>query len=41
MMKGDGDVVTGWLNKLRSAVANITPAGMLAEMHRGMAQSKH
>jgi short-subunit dehydrogenase len=41
MMKGEGDVVTGWLNKLRSAIANITPAGMLAEMHRGMAQPKH
>jgi short-subunit dehydrogenase len=40
MMKGDGDVVTGWLKKLRSAVANITPAGMLAEMHRGMARSR-
>jgi short-subunit dehydrogenase len=38
MMRGDGDVVSGWMNKLRSAVANITPAGMLAEMHRDMAQ---
>jgi len=38
MMNGDGDVVTGWMNKLRSAIANITPAGVLAEMHRGMAQ---
>jgi hypothetical protein len=39
MMKGAGDVVTGW-DKLRSAIANITPAGVLAEMHRGMAQPK-
>jgi short-subunit dehydrogenase len=38
MMNGDGDVVTGWQNKLRSAIANITPAGVLAEMHRGMAE---
>jgi uncharacterized protein len=38
MMRGDGDVVTGWMNKLRSAIANVTPAGVLAEMHRGMAQ---
>jgi len=38
MMNGDGDVVTGWMNKLRSAIANVTPAGVLAEMHRGMAQ---
>jgi uncharacterized protein len=41
MMKGEGDVVTGWHNKLRSAIANITPAGMLAELHRDMAQPKH
>jgi len=34
MMRGDGDVVTGWKNKLQSAIANITPAGVLAEMHR-------
>jgi short-subunit dehydrogenase len=37
MMRGDGDVVTGWMNKLRSAIANVTPAGVLAEMHRNMA----
>jgi short-subunit dehydrogenase len=41
MMKGQGDVVTGWQNKLQSAIANITPAGVLAELHRGMAQPKH
>src|SRR4029077_10065974 len=34
MMRGDGDVVSGWQNKLRSAIANITPAGVLAEQHR-------
>ena len=27
MMKGEGDVVTGWQNKLRSAIANILPGG--------------
>ena len=27
-----------WMNKLRSAIANITPAGLLAEMHRNMAE---
>jgi short-subunit dehydrogenase len=37
MMDGKGDVVTGWQNKLRSAIANILPAGMVAEQHRGMA----
>ena len=41
MMKGEGDVVTGWHNKLQSAIANITPAGILAEMHRGKAQPKN
>jgi hypothetical protein len=30
MMRGDGDVVSGWKNKFQSAIANVTPAGMLA-----------
>jgi hypothetical protein len=34
MMRGDGDVVTGWKNKLQSAIASVTPSDMLAEMHR-------
>jgi short-subunit dehydrogenase len=38
MMAGDGDVVSGWQNKLRTAMASITPSGVLAEMHRGMAE---
>ncbi len=38
MMKGDGDVVSGWQNKLQSAIALVTPSDMLAEMHRGMAE---
>jgi uncharacterized protein len=38
MMRGDGDVVYGWKNKLQTAVANVTPAGMLAEQHRKMAE---
>ena len=38
MMDGKGDVVTGWQNKLRSAISNILPAGVVAEMHRGMAE---
>jgi short-subunit dehydrogenase len=41
MMKGEGDVVTGWQNKLRSAIANILPAGVAAEMHRSMAEPEH
>jgi uncharacterized protein len=38
MMRGDGDVVTGWKNKLQSAIANVTPADVLAEMHRKQAE---
>ena len=38
MMGGDGDVVSGWKNKLQSAIANVTPAGILAEQHRRMAE---
>ena len=38
MMKGEGDVVSGWQNKVQSAIANVTPAGMLAEQHRKMAE---
>jgi short-subunit dehydrogenase len=34
MMKGDGEVVSGWHNKLQSAIANVTPASILAEQHR-------
>jgi uncharacterized protein len=30
MMAGEGDVVTGWHNKLRSAIALVTPSDMLA-----------
>src|SRR5690242_16618327 len=38
MMRGDGDVVSGWQNKLRSAIANVTPAAVLAEQHRRQAE---
>jgi short-subunit dehydrogenase len=38
MMRGDGDVVSGWKNKLQSAIANVTPAGILAEQHRKKAE---
>ena len=37
MMKGAGDVVTGWNNKLRAAISHLLPEGALAEQHRGMA----
>ncbi len=38
MMKGEGDVVAGFKNKLQAAVAAVTPQSALAEMHRGMAE---
>ena len=37
MMKGEGDVVAGWHNKLQAAIAHIAPAGLTAELHRKMA----
>ena len=38
MMNGDGDVVTGWHNKLQSAIANVTPASWLADQHKKQAE---
>lgn len=38
MMRGDGDIVSGWKNKLESAVSNVMPAAMLAEQHRKEAE---
>jgi uncharacterized protein len=40
MLNGEGDVVTGWMNKLQTAIANITPADMLAERHRRQAEPR-
>lgn len=37
MMRGDGDVVSGWHNKLQTAIASVTPAGLLARQHGKMA----
>ncbi|MGE3538792.1 MAG: SDR family NAD(P)-dependent oxidoreductase [Candidatus Tectimicrobiota bacterium] len=37
MMAGEGDVVSGWQNKLQTAMANVTPASILAEQHRSKA----
>lgn len=38
MLEGEGDVVSGWKNKLQAAVANVTPAGTLAHQHAKMAE---
>ena len=38
LMAGKAQVVSGWKNKIESAVANITPNAVLAERHRAMAE---
>jgi uncharacterized protein len=38
MMNGEGDVVSGWKNKLQTTIANVTPASVLAEQHRKTAE---
>lgn len=38
MMRGEGDVITGWNNKLRAAISNLLPNETLAEQHRKMAE---
>ena len=38
MMDGEGDVVAGLKNKLQVAAAHVTPAAVLAEQHRKMAE---
>lgn len=38
MMNGDSEVVSGWHNKVQSALASITPATILAEQHRKFAE---
>jgi len=37
MMRGDGDVIAGWSNKLRAAISHIMPSSVMAEQHRKMA----
>jgi short-subunit dehydrogenase len=38
MQRGEGDVVSGWKNKLQTALVSITPANMLAKQHAKMAE---
>ena len=37
MLRGDGDVVAGWGNKLRAVMSHLMPNEALAEQHRHMA----
>jgi len=38
LMAGKAHIVSGWKNKLQVAAAHVSPAGMLAEQHRKMAE---
>lgn len=38
VLAGEGDVVSGWKNKIQSSLANVTPAETLARQHRKMAE---
>jgi len=38
MIEGKGDVVAGLKNKIQTTIANVTPAAVLAEQHRKMAE---
>lgn len=38
MLNGEGDVVSGFKNKVMSTVASVTPSGVLAEQHRRKAE---
>jgi len=38
MMRGDGDIVSGWKNKVISTVANLVPSAVLAEQYGKMAE---
>lgn len=37
MLKGEGQVIAGWKNKLQAAIAHVLPSDTTAEMHRNMA----
>lgn len=38
LMAGKAHIVSGWRNKLQAAAAHVTPASVLAQRHRNMAQ---
>ena len=38
VMSGKASIVSGWKNKVQVAAANVTPAAVLAEQHRKMAE---
>lgn len=38
LMKGETHIVSGWKNKVQATLAHVTPAAVLAEQHRHMAE---
>jgi short-subunit dehydrogenase len=38
LMAGKAHIVSGWKNKIQAAAAHVTPASLLAEQHRKMAE---
>lgn len=38
MMKGSGDIVSGWKNKIQAAAAHVLPQSVTAGMHKNMAE---
>lgn len=38
LMQGEGQVVSGFKNKIQAAIAHVAPAGVVAEMHRHLAE---
>lgn len=38
LMNGDAHIVSGWKNKMQAAAAHVTPAALLAEQHRKLAE---
>ncbi|HEY3495009.1 MAG TPA: hypothetical protein VGK73_10000, partial [Polyangiaceae bacterium] len=34
MMRGEAEVITGWGNKLRAAIARLAPSTAMAEAHK-------
>lgn len=38
LMSGKASIVSGWKNKIQASLANVTPAAVLAEQHRQMAE---
>lgn len=38
MLAGDGQVITGWKNKMQAAIAHVTPAEQLARQHTKQAE---